>query len=75
LDRGYESRVENLIFVKEENKLTLTLISDADCSNEIYAIKMKKEMFEKTYDCKLSVVQRGADGKKLSSKQSKTAIR
>jgi len=74
LDRGYESRVGNIKFVKEEKKLTLILFSDEDCSNEIYAIKMKKEMFEKTFECKLLVKQVGANGEELVSKKRKTAI-
>ncbi len=57
LDRGYEGRVEDIKFERDKDKLTLTLISNEDCSNEIYAIKMKKESFEKTYDCKLIVKQ------------------
>ncbi len=57
LDRGYESRVDDIQIIKEGKKLFLTLISDEDCSNEIYAIKMKKESFEKTYDCDLIVKQ------------------
>lgn len=73
LDRGYESRVENINFTKDGDRLTLTLISDADCSNEIYAIKMKKEMFEKTFLCKLLVEQVGLDGKKIVSAKKETA--
>jgi exopolyphosphatase/guanosine-5'-triphosphate,3'-diphosphate pyrophosphatase len=57
LDRGYEGRVEDIKFERDKNKVTLTLISKEDCSNEIYAIKMKKESFELTFDCKLIVKQ------------------
>ncbi len=57
LDRGYEGRVEDIKFEKDNDKVTLTLISNKDCAHEIYAIKMKKESFEKTFDCKLIVKQ------------------
>ncbi len=55
LDRGYESRVEDIKISKSENKLKLILVSDQDCSNEIYAIEMKKKFFEKTFGCELEV--------------------
>ena len=58
LDRGYESRVKDIEFVKKsKKKLTLKLFSDEDCSTEIYAIEMKKELFELTFECKLVVEQ------------------
>jgi len=57
LDRGYEGRVSDIKIEKGKNGLTLTLISDEDCANEIYAIKMKKEFFEQTYGCSLLVKQ------------------
>ncbi len=57
LDRGYEGRVEDILVKKNTDKLTLTLVSDEDCSSEIYAIKMKKESFEKFYQCSLFVKQ------------------
>lgn len=63
LDRGYEGRVEDIKFERDEKKVTLTLISNEDCSNEIYAIKMKKKSFEKTFDCKLIVKQSPAKDK------------
>jgi len=57
LDRGYKSRVRDVFIEKNGNEVKLTLVSDKDCSNEIYAIKMKKESFEKTFRCKLKVRQ------------------
>jgi exopolyphosphatase / guanosine-5'-triphosphate,3'-diphosphate pyrophosphatase len=57
LDRGYESRVRDIEIVREGDRLTLTLVSDEDCSSEIYAIEMKKESFEQTYGCDLIVRQ------------------
>lgn len=57
LDRGYRSRVEDVLIEKEGREVRLTLISSEDCSNEIYAIKMKKESFEKTFNCRLTVLQ------------------
>lgn len=57
LDRGYEGRVTDIRVERDGDKLTLTLVSDEDCSREIYAIKMKKESFEKTYGCHLVVRQ------------------
>lgn len=63
LDRGYESRVEDIQIQKDGNKVTLTLISDEDCEHEIYAIKMKKESFEKTYNCDLIVKQSKSQNK------------
>ena len=57
LDRGYESRVKDIKFNKNGKKVTLTLVSDEDCSNEIYAIEIKKEMFERIFKCSLSIKQ------------------
>ncbi len=57
VDRGYKSRVRDVLVEKVGREVRLTLISDRDCSNEIYAIKMKKESFEKTFRCRLSVHQ------------------
>lgn len=57
LDRGYEGRVEDILIEKDGNKVSLTLVSDEDCSHEMYAIKMKKEAFEKFYECDLVVKQ------------------
>ena len=74
LDRGYESRVKNIKFAKDGKKLTLTLVSDEDCSNEIYALKMKREMFEKTFRCELTINQVGTDGEKLVFAKRKTTL-
>ncbi len=57
LDRGYEGRVKDIEFEKSKKTLKLTLFSDEDCSSEIYAIKMKKEFFEITYNCTLVIKQ------------------
>jgi exopolyphosphatase/guanosine-5'-triphosphate,3'-diphosphate pyrophosphatase len=57
LDRGYKSLVTDVMVEKSGSEVRLTLVSDRDCSNEIYAIKMKKESFEKTFRCRLSVHQ------------------
>ncbi len=69
LDRGYEGRVSDIKIEKGKKDLTLTLISDEDCANEIYAIKIKKEFFEKTYGCNLLVTQAP-----LSEKSENSAI-
>lgn len=75
LDRGYESRVENIKFAKDGDKLTLTLVSNEDCANEIYALKMKREMFEKTFKCKLTIDQVDIDGEQiLSAKKKSTSL-
>lgn len=58
LDRTYKSRVSDLLIDRDAKEVTLTLVSDKDCSNEIYATRMKKESFERTYKCRLSVVQK-----------------
>ena len=55
LDRGYESRVKDAQFTKRGKNLSLTLFSDDDCSNEIYALGIKKEFFEKTFECNLKI--------------------
>ena len=57
LDRTYNSRVLDLLIDKKGREVTLTLVSELDCSNEIYATRMKKEAFEKTYKCRLNVTQ------------------
>jgi exopolyphosphatase/guanosine-5'-triphosphate,3'-diphosphate pyrophosphatase len=67
MDRGYEGRVEDIKFEKEGNIVILTLISEEDCSSEMYAIKMKKEAFEKTFGCKLMVKQKFQKEKKAGS--------
>ena len=64
LDRGYESRVDDIEFEKNKKCLTLNLVSEEDCSREIYAIKIKKEFFEKIYGCELVVKQ---SSQKMSS--------
>ncbi len=58
LDRGYESRVEDIQISKTKNRVTLTLISSKDIKAEMYAIKMKKEGFETTFDCELVIEKR-----------------
>lgn len=57
MDRGYESRVKDVRFEKDKKRLKLTLLSDENLSNEIYAIEIKKEFFEKTFNCRLVVDQ------------------
>lgn len=61
LDRGYESRVEAVRIRKVEGGLELLLESHEDCTNEIYAIEMKKDMFETTFGSKLFVVQKAPE--------------
>jgi exopolyphosphatase/guanosine-5'-triphosphate,3'-diphosphate pyrophosphatase len=62
LDRGYKSRVNDVLIEKSGPEVSLTLVSDRDCSNEIYAIKMKRESFEKTFHCRLTVHQKRTTG-------------
>ncbi len=57
LDRGYESRVKDIRIEKQKKRLILTIISKEDCASEIYAINVKKEFFETTYGCRLTVKQ------------------
>ncbi len=57
LDRGYESRVEDIKIERNKDKLLLTLVSNEDCSSEMYAIKMKKEAFEMFFGCDLIITQ------------------
>lgn len=57
LDRSYRSSVSEIRIDKEGKDVTLALVSDEDISNEIYATKMKKKAFERTFKCRLHVVQ------------------
>ena len=57
LDRGYESRVEDILIKRDGRNLTLTLVSEEDCSSEMYAINMKKESFELFFECDLVINQ------------------
>ena len=67
LDRGYESRVTDINITQDGKNVILTLISDEDCANEIYALKMKKESFEITFDCQLIIEQTSLKNKKVAS--------
>lgn len=58
LDRTYKSKVADIGVEANGKDVTLVLFSDRDCSNEIYATKMKKESFERTFRCRLHVVQK-----------------
>lgn len=57
LDRSYKSRVSEIRIGKSDDAVILTLVSERDVSNEIYATQMKKEAFERTFKCRLEVVQ------------------
>jgi len=58
LDRGYENRVKQVRINQGKKKnVTLMLISDVDCSSEIHAVEIKKESFERVFDCRLRVKQ------------------
>ncbi|HUF04763.1 MAG TPA: Ppx/GppA phosphatase family protein [Aridibacter sp.] len=57
LDRSYRRRVKEIRVDKEGDTVTLTLVSDKDISNEVYATKMKRQAFERTFKCRLHVVQ------------------
>jgi exopolyphosphatase/guanosine-5'-triphosphate,3'-diphosphate pyrophosphatase len=67
LDRGYESRVKDVEFSKRGEDMVLTLFSDEDCANEIYALEVKKEFFEKTFECKLAIERSGVLKESASS--------
>ena len=68
LDRGYESRVKDVEFRKRGKNLILTLFSDDDCLNEIYALEIKKEFFEKTFKCNLQIERSSIKTKGFSNK-------
>ncbi|MDH3493593.1 MAG: Ppx/GppA family phosphatase [Acidobacteriota bacterium] len=55
LDRGYESRVDDIRVSVTGKTVKMELVSEEDLTAEIYAVRMKKEGFEQTYGCKLSV--------------------
>ena len=55
LDRGYERRVGDLEIHKTGNQIELVLISSQNVKAEIHAIKMKKEGFERAFNCTLKV--------------------
>lgn len=57
LDRTYKSRVREIKVDKEGDTVTLTLVSEKDISNEVYATRMKRHAFERTFKCRLNVVQ------------------
>jgi exopolyphosphatase/guanosine-5'-triphosphate,3'-diphosphate pyrophosphatase len=55
LDRGYESRVEDITIKKRGDEVRLSLLSSRNIRAEVKAIEMKKEGFERTFDCSLTV--------------------
>jgi len=58
LDRSYLSRVSDIGIQANGKDVTLVLYSGLDCSNEIYATRMKKEAFERTFKCRLHIIQK-----------------
>jgi len=55
LDRGYESRVQDITISRNGSDVILTLISKRNVKGEIHAIEMKKRGFETAFDCNLKV--------------------
>jgi exopolyphosphatase/guanosine-5'-triphosphate,3'-diphosphate pyrophosphatase len=54
LDRGHESRIQDLKFKRDKQNITLKLVCDADCTIERQAIEQKKDLFEMAFDCNLT---------------------
>ena len=55
LDRGYEGRVKSIDVARKNGHVELTLFSDEDVSQEVFAINAKKLGFEQTFACQLKV--------------------
>lgn len=55
LDRTYESRVKDLRFSRKGRNLTLEIISDKDTERERQTFELKKDMFEQSFNCSLSL--------------------
>jgi exopolyphosphatase/guanosine-5'-triphosphate,3'-diphosphate pyrophosphatase len=54
LDRGHESRIQDLKFKRDKQNLVLKLVCDHDCTIERQAIEQKKDLFEMAFDCNLT---------------------
>ncbi|NNE65306.1 MAG: Ppx/GppA family phosphatase [Pyrinomonadaceae bacterium] len=61
LDRGYESKVKDIKIRRRGKDIELVLISHRSVKAEINAINMKKEAFEKAFECNLIVLKEKPD--------------
>ena len=55
LDRGHENCVAAVKFKLEKQNLLLKLVSEQNCSIELEALELKKDLFEVAFNCKLTI--------------------
>ncbi len=55
LDRGHESRINDIKFKRDKQDVNLILVCDEDCTIEREALEQKKDLFEMAFDCNLLV--------------------
>ncbi|HEY0321051.1 MAG TPA: Ppx/GppA phosphatase family protein [Pyrinomonadaceae bacterium] len=54
LDRSHDSRVEDITFTREREEIQIQLHSAFNCDKEIWAAEQKSDLFEQSFNCKLS---------------------
>jgi hypothetical protein len=54
LDNGYENRIKDIKFKRGAQSSTLKLISNEDCTAELKAVELKKDLFESAFGTKLT---------------------
>ena len=57
LDIGHENRVEDVRCTREGRGVRVELQSPFDCEKEIWAAERKGDLFEQSFDCKLTFVR------------------
>ena len=54
LDRSHDSRVEDIIITRNHESVHIKLLSALDCDKEVWAAEQKRDLFEQTFNSKLS---------------------
>ena len=58
LDRSHDSRIEDIDLTRDRQDIHVQLSSAFNCEKEIWAAEQKRDLFEQSFDCKLSFGQR-----------------
>src|SRR5204862_1076419 len=75
LDRRHDSRVGDLRCVRNGRVVHIELQTPANCDREIIAAEQKRELFEQTFNCRLSKSSRFCSAAMISRSQFAVACR